>query len=458
MIASICHQSALSQCSEYPIAISAEGFTCGGGTIPGEVCFINNNDWTEPVSNTCWQYTRLDVSCPASAFIVTDQGGFVNVDPPNPVTTTWRNDNFQLLSGQISTCISRRVQIPGVVLEYRLIKPNEPLGPNNPITTGTIAVDDYSAVVTNVASMFLSDAIAQGLLLNVANAAVTSQRISIDGTLIVDLPIYSFVGDDSAAGQGSRRSEIVMSPNARLEVQVGNSLSLFSTDVYSCTHPWDGIYLQGLDAQVLVNFAQVFDAITAFDLANGARILTARSVFEDNESVIKAADDGPNQSQVQIVGNARERNSFIRSSYYAIDLDNDVDFFNNSTCFLDNRRAVRVKDSGFIVSSNSFDKNESSLLALDDRLSGHVGSVSFSQFICIRFDFFARRKSILTISNSSFFGSRHAINYGSKPADYLLIEECPEITSDRTTIKATIDNSWGQIFDNGEINSKRAKL
>jgi len=103
----------------------------------------------------------------------------------------------------------------------------------------------------------LSQAILDGDLLPMPQAQNEGQKISILGTLVVDID-YEF--DNSVIS-----SVIRMSQGSSIKINPNINLNIYDTEIYSCGDKWDNIIVDN-GSSLIVGRTTIKDATTAIEL------------------------------------------------------------------------------------------------------------------------------------------------------------------------------------------------
>lgn len=130
-------------------------------------------------------------------------------------------------------------------------KPDEPLQLNN--------IDSYSQLPQNV-----KDAVAN-----------LSGDITINGTLVIDENV-------TISSSNTPKPTLHFGGNAKIIVEPGNMLTLDNIALrQACQYMWDGIYVNDIDAELIVNNTDIYDAQNAIVSNNGGEFHVSGSNIND---------------------------------------------------------------------------------------------------------------------------------------------------------------------------------
>jgi hypothetical protein len=199
----------------------------GSPDKPGTICIETSYDWlTGP---TCTDYV-YEIEYPTGAFIYTNLGDFALYNQNNQITKLRCTPSI-FPDTEIFSCLEGLIQIPNTTFTFRIVNQNDP---NDIIATKTFQLETSNVIGTTGQQTLLSNAIANGDLLQPNQAAIQGQNIVINGELIVDKD-YSF----NTSINGGNKNSITMGPNAKITVLPGISLGIIYADIFACEEKWD---------------------------------------------------------------------------------------------------------------------------------------------------------------------------------------------------------------------------
>lgn len=295
-------------CQSYLYFLNIEGFACPGGE--GTICFETIADNLTPY-NVCDDYV-VEIEYPTGAFIYTNLGDFT-LHSFNQTTTVLRHIPNVVYDVYTFGCLDGVIQIPNTVFTIRIVNPNNP---SDIVSTQTFQLDNIVTVGAPSTTTLLSSVI-PAQLLPVSLAATTSQRVRIEGTLIIDTD-YSFGFPSSGGGT----NEIIMGPGAAIEVQANRSLVFNRTRIHGCNNTWDRIrVLPGAKLTVFRN-THISDATVAIDLYDASQLNMSRGFFSENGIAIGSF--GTNQKTItfNFFSDFFGANSVIRDGNEGIHFEN----------------------------------------------------------------------------------------------------------------------------------------
>lgn len=214
-------------CQSYPYTLNTDGFGCPGGE--GTICFEVTGNNVIPIG-ICDDYV-VEIEYPTGSFIYTNLGDFT-LHSFNQTTTVLRHIPFIAFDLYSFGCLDGVIQIPGTVFTLRIVNP---ANPSDVISTQTFQLDNFTNIGAPNTTTLLSNVI-PSLLLPANQALTTTQKIKIEGTLVIDQN-YTF-GFPSG---GSLNNEIIMAPGAAIEIQGNKYLSFNKTRIHGCGNTWDRI-------------------------------------------------------------------------------------------------------------------------------------------------------------------------------------------------------------------------
>jgi len=296
-------------CQFYPFTLNTEGFGCPGGE--GTICFEVSGNNVYPIS-ICDDYI-VEIEYPTGSFIYTNLGDF-SLHSFNQTTTVLRLIPFIVTDFNFFGCLDGVIQIPGTVFTLRIVHPNNP---NDVITTQTFQLDNFITVGAPNTTTLLSDAILLAQLLPATLAATMTQKVRIEGTLVID-ENYVF-GFPSG---GSMNNEIIMAPGAAIEVNSSYYLSFNKTRIHGCGNQWNRISVLPNAVLVVYNNTHISDAAVAIDLHDDSQLNMYRGFFSENDIAIGSF--GTNQKNITLNFTSHNwgGNSVIRDGNEGIHFEN----------------------------------------------------------------------------------------------------------------------------------------
>lgn len=194
-----------------------------------------------------------------------DGDGIVDSNDPNPVWIAPVNGTY------IVKHIIRNV-CNEITFEYEIQvgcisspEPPNPPEPNNPVC------GDANTTITGTTT--LSQAIADGNLLDHTSAANTSQHVNINGTLVLDGSSgYTFVNG----------SEIEMGPGARIIVPDNFTFIIKGTQIHGCSNLHRGILVQENGLFSMLESSKMSDALYGVQFMNNSSVTIMDSEFKKN--------------------------------------------------------------------------------------------------------------------------------------------------------------------------------
>ena len=252
------NNSLKAQCEQYGFFVELTGFVCDDY---GTICFVTNADLIDPPVD-CADYV-VEIEFPTGSFIIGPNSDFDIIQSSPATTTILQHDPGGAFNSDADyrACVEGLLQIPDVEYTMRIVDPNDP---NDIINSVTFKLDD----VKTIEDMTVSNAISLGLLEDPAVAVNTGQRVVIEGTLTVDQDYIFGVNSD-----GGLMNDIMMNPDARIEIEDGYELRTLRANIHACEDNWDRINIQSGGTFSTI-YTEIYDAEVGIELQDNATILS----------------------------------------------------------------------------------------------------------------------------------------------------------------------------------------
>ena len=277
-------------CDAYGYYVEARGFGCG--EVDGEICIVQNGDW---VDNDCLNDFHFEITYPyddAVAFDL-DPFFFISQDPNGTSIVGLDLEPYSHLTTatcfRLSLHTNPQVELTVEVVSNGNFRDRRFLSTIRPAAITTIGAPN---TVTD-----LSQAIAAGQL--PAGGVSVGTRIQVEGTLRVDTD-YRFTGDF-----GGPLAQVVMAPDARLEVLPDIGLDLLAARVVPCEDRWDRIKLHS-GARLWTYRSVITGADVAVDLDDKSELLFSASTISDCGTGVVGIDPGAGAPNILLVGSPFE--------------------------------------------------------------------------------------------------------------------------------------------------------
>ena len=268
--------SAHGQCTNYGITISSSGFGCTPSQ--GTLC-ITTEGILSNVFSDCVDYD-IEIEFPVYSFSVTNySAGIRPFTLHNQTTTTTTIRCYNPFLNQDVTadhCIEGQLLIPNTELTVRIIHPVT----NDVVEEVDFFLDDFVTLGSSGGSVLLSS-LTGSILESMPSAATSSQKVKIEGTLIVDQD-YTFGSDDL-------KSNIEMGSNSAIEVNNGELLRIIDSDIYSCGSTWTGITVKNGGSLDFYR-SSIEDALVALEITDNSTTQVFNSRFSNNQTAIGSFD------------------------------------------------------------------------------------------------------------------------------------------------------------------------
>ncbi len=299
--------SVTAQCTNYDINISSSGFGCNPSE--GLICITTNGIATQNFSD-CVDYD-MEIEFPIYSFNVTSYSAgirpFTLYNQTSTTTTLRCYDPFLNQDATGSHCIEGDLLIANTQFTVRIVHPIT----NHIVEEIDFFVDDFVTVGAANTTVLLSS-VAGTTLEAMPAAATTSQKVKIEGTLVIDQS-YTF-GSDNA------NSHLEMGSNSRIEVNNNRLLRLTETDISTCSTTWDGIEVKN-GGSLIFDRSSIEDATVAIEMKDNSAVDIYNSRFSNNTTSIGSFDPNPKNLTLNLFSTPFNQ-TMIENGQYGIFLEN----------------------------------------------------------------------------------------------------------------------------------------
>ncbi len=301
-----------------PTLITINGPAVLGCTMSGIYTF-NMPTTPAPPTGTTWSW------------VLPGNATYNYLSNPTSITATWNNAGkgyIKLYGYDVSGCI--------IYYGELLVNPD-------PNCSNGVTYIASSLLNTNTASAFESTYFPGGDGTASWNPIFTSSTIYIDGLFTIDQSLYF-----------STCPNIIMGPNAKIEVSPNIELSVVYSHIYACSCAWDGIYVRDPSAIVDIEYSTIQDAKNAIVSINDGNFQVYNSDFVNNNIGIWVKDYNN-----EIPNNYGAHQGFISGSTFKYDATNiPVGPFsiNNyiTGIVVENVFGLTIGDNLYTINTNSF--------------------------------------------------------------------------------------------------------
>ncbi|MCI1266290.1 MAG: T9SS type A sorting domain-containing protein [Saprospiraceae bacterium] len=315
--------------------LQTHGFGCSNRT--GSICFVTSPSWSFSPSNPCTNHNyRFELEYPTGSFNYTDLQDFSLFSTNSNSIVLIAPISIQS-EGTNSECLLGIEVIPNTVYTIRV----RDLTNNELVNSNTFQLSgNYTTIGTTGGTILLSQAITQNNLLPASQSSGHSQKVIINGQLLID-ENYIF-GNSSFTNGMLISNELIMGPNAEIIILPGYQLEFNLANIYGCQTTWNRILVQSGSS---LNFTRVniSDATTAIQIEDFGNVNIAITNFLNNEVGIGVYGSLPKTIQLNIFSGQGAGTLFSSNS--------DDKFGLNSGCRFENIVNNIIID-GYITFSN----------------------------------------------------------------------------------------------------------